>query len=163
MGKNVIATRAQDNSNGINGNSIRCYNGQGEGHYVSNYTVNPRKRNVAYLQTQLQIAQKEEAGTRLNYEEFDFMAVTGTQTDSAPVYDSDGLAEVFPKVSESNALSKPVTSNSAHSSRESTVVKNERVIAPEIFRINPFKASRVDNFVPNKHVKASVRTKTITV
>ncbi|GJZ41752.1 hypothetical protein Tco_0588638 [Tanacetum coccineum] len=29
--------------------------------------------------------------------------------------------------------------------------------------INPFKASRVDNFMPNKHVKASVRTKPITV
>ncbi|GJY95125.1 hypothetical protein Tco_0511486 [Tanacetum coccineum] len=69
----------------------------------------------------------------------------------------------FPKVDESNALSKPVTSNSAPSSRESTVVNNERVIAPGIFRINPFKAYRVDNFVPNKHVKASVRTKPITV
>nr|GEY39404.1 hypothetical protein [Tanacetum cinerariifolium] len=32
-----------------------------------------------------------------------------------------------------------------------------------IFRINPFKAYRVDNFVPNKHVKASIRTKPITV
>nr|GFA16231.1 hypothetical protein [Tanacetum cinerariifolium] len=72
-------------------------------------------------------------------------------------------SQVFPKVGESNALSKPVTSNSAPSSRKSTVVKNERVIAPEIFRINPFKASRVDNFVPNKRVKASVRTKRITV
>nr|GEX89276.1 hypothetical protein [Tanacetum cinerariifolium] len=70
---------------------------------------------------------------------------------------------VFPKVGESNALSKPVTSNSASSSRESIVVNNERVIAPGIFRINPFKASWVDNFVPNKHVKASVRTKSITV
>ncbi|GKA40489.1 hypothetical protein Tco_0733082 [Tanacetum coccineum] len=29
--------------------------------------------------------------------------------------------------------------------------------------INPFKDSRVDNFMPNKHVKASVRTKPITV
>ncbi|GJY49051.1 retrovirus-related pol polyprotein from transposon TNT 1-94 [Tanacetum coccineum] len=29
--------------------------------------------------------------------------------------------------------------------------------------INPFKASRVDNLVPNKHVKESVRTKPITV
>ncbi|GKB48923.1 hypothetical protein Tco_0899676 [Tanacetum coccineum] len=48
-------------------------------------------------------------------------------------------------------------------SRESTVVNNERVIAPGIFRINPFNASRIDNFVPNKHVKASVRTKPITV
>ncbi|GKE75643.1 hypothetical protein Tco_1537684, partial [Tanacetum coccineum] len=43
------------------------------------------------------------------------------------------------------------------------VVKNDNVISQGIFRINPFKASRVDNFVPNKHVKASVRTKPITV
>ncbi|GJT52673.1 hypothetical protein Tco_0978830 [Tanacetum coccineum] len=47
--------------------------------------------------------------------------------------------------------------------RESTVVNNERVIALGIFRINPFKASRVDKFMPNKHVKASVRTKPITI
>ncbi|GJX41908.1 hypothetical protein Tco_0256898 [Tanacetum coccineum] len=70
---------------------------------------------------------------------------------------------VIPKVGKSNALSKPVTSNSAPSSRESTVVNNERVIALGIFRINPFKAPRVDNFMPNKHVKASVMTKPITV
>ncbi|GKB32698.1 hypothetical protein Tco_0872099 [Tanacetum coccineum] len=50
--------------------------------------------------------------------------------------------QVIPKVGESNALSKPVTSNSAPSSRESIVVNNERVIAPGIFRINHFKASR---------------------
>ncbi|GJU82575.1 hypothetical protein Tco_1284940 [Tanacetum coccineum] len=72
-------------------------------------------------------------------------------------------SKVIPKVGESNALSKPVTSNSAPSSQESTVVINERVIALGIFRINPFKASRVDNFVPNKHVKASIRTTPITV
>ncbi|GJW93247.1 hypothetical protein Tco_0172919 [Tanacetum coccineum] len=52
-------------------------------------------------------------------------------------------SKVFPKVGESNALSKPVTSNSAPSSRESTVMNNERMIAPGIYRINPFKASRV--------------------
>ncbi|GJW43009.1 hypothetical protein Tco_0071808 [Tanacetum coccineum] len=70
---------------------------------------------------------------------------------------------VIPKVGKSNALSKPVTSNSAPSSRESSIVNNERVIALGIFRINPFKAYRVENFMPNKHVKASVRTKPITV
>ncbi|GJR92600.1 hypothetical protein Tco_0264774 [Tanacetum coccineum] len=70
---------------------------------------------------------------------------------------------VIPKVGKSNDLSKPITSNLAPSSRESTVVNNERVIAPGIFRINPFKASRVDNFVPNKHVKESAKTKPITV
>ncbi|GJS30104.1 hypothetical protein Tco_0490724 [Tanacetum coccineum] len=72
-------------------------------------------------------------------------------------------SKVIPKVGESNALSKPVTSNSAPSSRESTIMNNERVIAPGFFRINPFKVSRVDNFVPNKHVKASVRTKPVTI
>ncbi|GJU93268.1 hypothetical protein Tco_1318024 [Tanacetum coccineum] len=37
---------------------------------------------------------------------------------------------VIPKVGKSNALSKPVTSNSVPSSRESLVMNNERVIAP---------------------------------
>ncbi|GJU11382.1 hypothetical protein Tco_1133778 [Tanacetum coccineum] len=64
---------------------------------------------------------------------------------------------------QTNALSKLVTSDSAPLSRESIVVNNERLIAPRIFRINPFKASRVDYFVPNKPVKASVRTKPIIV
>nr|GEY75375.1 hypothetical protein [Tanacetum cinerariifolium] len=67
------------------------------------------------------------------------------------------------KIDESRALSKLVTSNSVPTSTESKVVKNDNVISPKIFRINPFKASRVDNFVPNKHVKPSVRTKPITV
>nr|GEX11353.1 hypothetical protein [Tanacetum cinerariifolium] len=70
---------------------------------------------------------------------------------------------VPPKVVESNDLSNPVTLNLAPSTRESTVVNNERLIALEVFRISPFIAYRVDNFVPNKHVKASVRTKPITV
>ncbi|GJR34970.1 hypothetical protein Tco_1210654 [Tanacetum coccineum] len=42
-------------------------------------------------------------------------------------------------------------------------MKNDKVIAPEIFRINPFKTSREEKSVPNKPTKASVRTKPITV
>ncbi|GJS87432.1 hypothetical protein Tco_0770068, partial [Tanacetum coccineum] len=72
-------------------------------------------------------------------------------------------SSILPKVDKTNALSKLVTLNSAPSSRESNVMNNERVIALGIFKINPFKSSRVSNFVPNKHVKASVRTKPITV
>ncbi|GJS05354.1 hypothetical protein Tco_0321862 [Tanacetum coccineum] len=78
-------------------------------------------------------------------------------------FQSERPKRVPPKVVESNDLSKPVTSNSAPSSRESKVVKNDNVISSGSSRINPSKASRVDNFVPNKHVKASVRTKPITV
>ncbi|GJR66509.1 retrovirus-related pol polyprotein from transposon TNT 1-94 [Tanacetum coccineum] len=92
---------------------------------------------------------------------------TSTNTKQPNAFQSEhpkfSKTRVPPKVVESNDLSNPVSSNSAPSSRESTVVNNERVIAPGIFRTNPFKASRVDNFVPNKHVKASVRTKLITV
>nr|GEZ64698.1 hypothetical protein [Tanacetum cinerariifolium] len=116
---NVIAARAEGNSNGINRNLIRCYNCQGEGHYAINCIVKPRKREAAYLHTQLQIAQKEEAGIQPNSKEFDFMAAagaydqieevkanctlkdnlqqtstSGTQIDIAPFYDSDGSAEV---------------------------------------------------------------------
>nr|GEU38665.1 hypothetical protein [Tanacetum cinerariifolium] len=69
----------------------------------------------------------------------------------------------FPKVGEMNALSNQVTSNSVPSSQESNVVKNNNVLSPGIFRINPFKDSKVDNFVPNKHVKASVKSKPITI
>nr|GFB20941.1 hypothetical protein [Tanacetum cinerariifolium] len=111
---------------GNGGNQFRQYAGQnarnpagGVGHYARNCTFRPRRRDVAYLQTQLLIAQKEEAGIQLQAEEYDLMAAavdldeiekvnancilmanlqqastSGTQTDSAPVYDTDGSAEV---------------------------------------------------------------------
>ncbi|GJY71920.1 hypothetical protein Tco_0475623 [Tanacetum coccineum] len=91
---NVVTAPAEGNGNGLNA--------QG-------------KLDTAYLQKQMQIAQKEEAGTQLTSEEFDFMAAvgacketkkayanctlennlqqassSGTQSDEAPVYDSDG-------------------------------------------------------------------------
>nr|GEV03528.1 hypothetical protein [Tanacetum cinerariifolium] len=84
-----------------------------------NCTVMPRRRDAAYLRTQLLIAQKKEAGIQLQAEEFDLMAAaadldeievvnencilmanlqqassSGTQTDKAPVYDSHGSAKV---------------------------------------------------------------------
>nr|GEW19633.1 copia protein [Tanacetum cinerariifolium] len=67
------------------------------------------------------------------------------------------------KVDKMNDLSNPVTSNLVPTTKESKAIENDKVIAPRIFRINSFKASRVDNFVPNKHVKVSVMTKLITV
>ncbi|GJW11099.1 hypothetical protein Tco_1576926 [Tanacetum coccineum] len=69
----------------------------------------------------------------------------------------------LPKIDESHALSKPVTLNSVLTPQESKVVKNDKVIAPGIFRINPFKTSREEKPVPNKPTKASVRTKPITI
>ncbi|GKA99983.1 gag-pol polyprotein [Tanacetum coccineum] len=116
---NVVTTPAEGNGNGINDNPIRCYNCQGEGHYASNCTVKSRKWDAAYLQQQLQIAQEEEAGIQSTQEEFEFMttadahentervkvnctseetlqqaSTSGTQSDNALVYDSDGSTEV---------------------------------------------------------------------
>ncbi|GKC38419.1 hypothetical protein Tco_1050803, partial [Tanacetum coccineum] len=116
---NVVAARAEGNANGNNGNQIRYYNCRGLGHLPRNCIVRPRRRDVAYLQTQLLIAQKEEAGIQLQAEEFDLMAAavdldeieevnancilmanlqqastSGTQIDKAPVYDSDGSTKL---------------------------------------------------------------------
>nr|GEU83823.1 retrovirus-related Pol polyprotein from transposon TNT 1-94 [Tanacetum cinerariifolium] len=67
-----------------------------------------------------------------------------------------------PMLGETHALLKPVTSNSIPTPQESKVRKNDKVIAPEKFRINPFKTSREEKHVPN-NVSASVMTKPITV
>ncbi|GJY21065.1 gag-pol polyprotein [Tanacetum coccineum] len=50
------SARAKGNGNGNNINQIRCYNCRGVGHLARNYTVRTRRRDAAYLQTQLLIA-----------------------------------------------------------------------------------------------------------
>nr|GEX11356.1 hypothetical protein [Tanacetum cinerariifolium] len=124
-GINMGQDRQMQMARGNGGNQFRQYAGQnvgnpagGVGHYARNCTVRPKRRDAAYLQTQLLIAQKEEAGIQLQAEEYDLMAAaanldeieevnancilmanlqqastSGTQTDSAPVYDTDGSAE----------------------------------------------------------------------
>nr|GFA00463.1 hypothetical protein [Tanacetum cinerariifolium] len=116
---NLVVARAEGNVTGHNGNQIRSYNCRGLGYFARNCTVRPRRRDAAYLQTQLLIAQNEEAGIQLQAEEFDLMAAaadldeieevnancilmanlqqamtSGTQTDKALIYDSEGSAEV---------------------------------------------------------------------
>nr|GEV95658.1 hypothetical protein [Tanacetum cinerariifolium] len=115
---NLVAARAEGNATRHNRNQIRCHNCRGVGYFARNCTIRPRRRDATYLQTQLLIAQKKEAGIQLQAEEFDLMATvadldeieevntncilmanlqqastSGTQTDKAPIYDSDGSTE----------------------------------------------------------------------
>ncbi|GJY76212.1 gag-pol polyprotein [Tanacetum coccineum] len=115
----LLTVRAKNNGNGTNANQTRCYNCRGVGYYARNCTSRQRKRVVAYLQTQLLIAQKEESGIQLQAEKFDLMVVvadckeieevnvnyilmenlqqawtSGTHADAVLVYDSDGSAKV---------------------------------------------------------------------
>nr|GEY84938.1 hypothetical protein [Tanacetum cinerariifolium] len=72
------------------------------------------------------------------------------------------IAEILPKIDETNALSKPVTCNSVSTPPVSKGVNNAKVIAPGMFRISPDKVYREAKKVPNT-VSASSRTKPITV
>nr|GEU33265.1 hypothetical protein [Tanacetum cinerariifolium] len=107
-----------NNNQRISSNPHKVLQLQRQGHLARNCTVRPRKRDVAFLKSQLLIAQKEEARIQLQAEEFNFMVVAGyleeieevnancilmanlqqastlgTQTNKALIYDSDGSAE----------------------------------------------------------------------
>ncbi|GJY16421.1 hypothetical protein Tco_0386843 [Tanacetum coccineum] len=122
---------------------------------------------------------KENEHLKITYKNlFDYIKVTQAQTklitDSLQdklhdtIYENTTLrAQLFdkvpPKVVETNDLTNPVTSNSVPTTKESKVVKNDKVIALGMFRFNPFKTSREDKFVPINKARVSVRTKPIII
>nr|GFC37120.1 hypothetical protein [Tanacetum cinerariifolium] len=59
------------------------------------------------------------------------------------------IAEILPKIGETNALSKPVTSNSVSKPPVSKGVNNDKVITPGMFRISTDKVSREAKKMPN--------------
>nr|GFC72993.1 hypothetical protein [Tanacetum cinerariifolium] len=124
VAQNAVQNAAVQNGGNQNGLVVvqRIANQNGTGNVVDARAEGTRNgnqaRDAAYIQTQLLIAQKEEAGIQLQAEEFDFMAAagdldeieevnancilmanlqhastSGTQLEKAPVYDTDGSAE----------------------------------------------------------------------
>nr|GEU97043.1 hypothetical protein [Tanacetum cinerariifolium] len=141
-------------------------------------TLNPlsqklEKENVELKFHVLNYA-KENAHLKTTYKNlFDSISVSRAQTKTIiaslqnelqnTIYENAKLrAQLFKKIGEIHALSKPVTSNLILIPQESKVVNNDKVIALGMFRINPFETSREEKHVPNL-VRASTRTKPITV
>nr|GEZ07632.1 integrase, catalytic region, zinc finger, CCHC-type, peptidase aspartic, catalytic [Tanacetum cinerariifolium] len=86
---NLMAARAEGNAAGQNGNQIRCYNCRGVGHYARNCTIRPKRKDADYLQTQLLIAQKEEAGIQLQAEDVEQSGETVEQHPEAAKFVGD--------------------------------------------------------------------------
>ncbi|GJT53006.1 hypothetical protein Tco_0988060 [Tanacetum coccineum] len=136
--------------------------------YVSN-TLDPlsQKLENENVELEFQVSEQKDTtkGTSVNTQ-FCKQSILGKPPSSSgsklyaviPFPKSKGL----PKIDKTHALSKPVTSNSVPTPQESKVVNNDKVIALVMFRINPFKPSREEKYVPNK-VRASIRTNPITV
>nr|GEW08325.1 putative ribonuclease H-like domain-containing protein [Tanacetum cinerariifolium] len=121
------------------------------------------KTIIASLQNELQstIYKNAKLRTQLFKKVFDQKDNTHDTSENTK-FVKQPIMENIPKVGESHALSKPVTSNSVSTPQESKGVNNDKVIALGMFRTNPFKTSMEEKHVPNT-VSASVKTKPITV
>ncbi|GJS22105.1 retrovirus-related pol polyprotein from transposon TNT 1-94 [Tanacetum coccineum] len=83
---NVVASRAEGNGNRNNKNQIRCYNCRGMGHLAWNCIVRPRRRG--------DLDEIEEVNANcILMAKLQQASTSGTETDKALVYDSDGLTE----------------------------------------------------------------------
>nr|GEU77962.1 retrovirus-related Pol polyprotein from transposon TNT 1-94 [Tanacetum cinerariifolium] len=119
---------------------------------------NDMQQKIKRLQAQLGDLKGKSKDTSCVSDQKDITSGTSVNTKFA----KQSILGKPPKVGESHALSKPVTSNLIPTPQESKVMKNDMVIAPGMFRINPFKPSKEEKYVPNK-VRASVKTNPITV
>nr|GFD09840.1 hypothetical protein [Tanacetum cinerariifolium] len=75
------------------------------------------------------------------------------------------IAEILSKIGETNALSKPVTSNSVFRPQEPKGVNNDKVIAPGMFRISPDKprSNTKNDRVPSASKSSRSRNKEVKV
>nr|GEX65133.1 hypothetical protein [Tanacetum cinerariifolium] len=120
------------------------------------------KDTSSVLDTRNPLSQKlENENVELEFQVFDQKNNT-QDTSKNTKFAKQPIVENLPKFGKTNALSKPVTSNSVSTPLESKSMNNYKVIAPGMFRINPSKTSREEKHVPNT-ASTSARTKSITV
>ncbi|GJZ83015.1 hypothetical protein Tco_0648188 [Tanacetum coccineum] len=88
---NVVAAQAEGNANGNNGNQIRCYNYRGLGYLARNWTA----KEFDLMSAALDLDEIEEVNANcILMANLQQASTSGTQNNNAPVYDSDGSAEV---------------------------------------------------------------------
>nr|GFB98869.1 hypothetical protein [Tanacetum cinerariifolium] len=87
---NLVTARAEGNAVGQNGNQIRCYNCRGE---EAEIQLQAEEYDLMAAAADLDEIEKVNANCILmaNLQQ---ASTSGTQTDSAPVYDTDGSAEI---------------------------------------------------------------------
>nr|GEX36208.1 hypothetical protein [Tanacetum cinerariifolium] len=154
---NVATTPAEGNGNGINGNPIRCYNCQGEGHCARNCTESQGNEMMLIFSNSCRLLKRKKHGSKAlkrNLTKFvrDFKSHAKEADESLAKYKALEL--------EFECLLRAIVSQDIMS-----IVQNQKV-ASSVGRsqgTNPSKTSRVDNVVPNKPVKTSVKIKPITV
>nr|GFA67981.1 hypothetical protein [Tanacetum cinerariifolium] len=131
---------------------------------VSN-TLNPLSQKLKNENVELEFQNTIYENVKLRAQLFKKVSVQKDNTRGTSKNNKFAKQSIFgktPMLGEIHALSNPVTSTSVPTPQESKVVKNDKVIAPGMFKINHFKTSREENHVPN-NVRASARTKPITV
>nr|GEX41568.1 hypothetical protein [Tanacetum cinerariifolium] len=160
---NVVAARAEGNGNGNANNvsSVEQSEGTTEQHpatveethayfesLYNNLAIEAQTKTIKdSLQQKLHDTIYENA--KLKAESFDKVSEekdTTKGTSAITKFTNQSTAPA--KVVESNDLSNLVTSNSVPITKASNVVKNDIVISPGMFRINPSKTSREYKFVP---------------
>ncbi|GJU24017.1 retrovirus-related pol polyprotein from transposon TNT 1-94 [Tanacetum coccineum] len=155
-------------------------------HILDPLSQKPENENVE-LEFQVLNYATENAHLKTTYKNlFDSISVTRAQTKTIidslqdklhdTIYENAKLrAQLFDKTSEQKDTTKGLPQDpmrhmlvktchfNLYLAPLETNVVNDKVIAPGMFRINPFKTFREEKYVPNKPIKTSVRTKPITI
>nr|GFB86928.1 hypothetical protein [Tanacetum cinerariifolium] len=108
------------------------------------------KTKIASLQNELQCNIYKNAKLQMQlYKKVSDQKDNTQDTSKNTKFAKKPIVEILPKIGETNALSKLVTSNSVSTLLVSKGVNNDKVIAPGMFRIFPDKISREAKKVPN--------------
>nr|GEW97849.1 hypothetical protein [Tanacetum cinerariifolium] len=111
---NLVAARAEGNAAGQNGNQIRCYNCRGVEEYDLMATAADLDKIEEVNANCILMANLQQAST------------SGTQTDSAPVYDSDGSAKNLAiEVEKVNSVNRKLKETNADLTTELARFKNQ--------------------------------------